>query len=207
MTTDRMGTGWLGSKAWPSQPRRTPGSGPAVPVAGMAGGFVLLSLGGFSDGPVCTARRKGALQGAPLPSGTMPTLRQLSIELGISRDALKRRVGIARSLGVDGCARDGAHGTLVISEEMATLIRRALELERTGFPMQNALRRALDEAHGAHNPARSSPETQPQTCGTDGRTAVRASDPYLPVLWVLAAALALGVLGVLAACFLALFLR
>lgn len=132
------------------------------------------------------------------------TLQELANRLGVSKDVVKRRLALMRTMGLDGARRD-VRGALVISDDAVALLQRALALERDGLQARVALLQALREAHPA--PATSAPAPQTPTGGTDGRTAVRASDPYLPVLWVLATALTLGVLGLLAACFLALFLR
>lgn len=89
-----------------------------------------------------------------VPSELMPTITELANELGISVHALKRRIALLRALGVNGCARDGAHGALVVSPETAEALRKALALEREGATMREALLRALGGAHdGAHHEA------------------------------------------------------
>lgn len=115
-----------------------------------------------AKGSARTATRTGERTERPLPSAPMPTIADLANELGVSVHALKRRIALLRALGVDGCARDGAHGALVVSPKTAEVLRRALALEREGATMREALLRALGGAHdGAHHEAEPSPDHAP----------------------------------------------
>lgn len=116
----------------------------------------------MAKGSARTATRTGERTERPLPSAPMPTIADLANELGVSVHALKRRIALLRALGVDGCARDGARGALVVSPETAEVLRRALALEREGATMREALLRALGGAHDcAHHEARPGQERAP----------------------------------------------
>lgn len=89
------------------------------------------------------------------------TSKELAQELGLSRDALKRRLALLRQMGLDGWARVAPGGALELPPEVVDVLRRAVSYERTGLTVAEALRRARTEVQGeaprAPNPAPGEP--------------------------------------------------
>lgn len=95
-------------------------------------------------------------RGAPRYPGAV-TSKELAQELGLSRDALKRRLALLRQMGLDGWARAAPGGALELPPEVVDVLRRAISYERAGLTVAEALRRARTEVQGeaprAPNPA------------------------------------------------------
>lgn len=117
----------------------------------------------------------------------MRTVYDLAQELGISSAAVKRRLYVLRTMGVNGYTRGGPNGALLVTDQTAGLLHRALDLEQQGLPMRAALERALESADVA-----TKSRTEGESAGRAPR-AQRSDDQFLSVLRVIAILLALGV--------------
>ena len=130
----------------------------------------------------------------------MKSLTELEELTGYSRDQLKRRLALLRAHGRDGVHR-GAHGALLVPDDLANLLRRMAELEQEGLSPREALSWALDGAQERPPSAEECTATPtPAQLGAQGRsgaptTALDAE--LLRLLWALFGLLTLATAGVL----------
>ncbi|MEM1552418.1 MAG: hypothetical protein QXH03_07115 [Candidatus Bathyarchaeia archaeon] len=126
---------------------------------------------------------------------SLPELQELT---GYSRDQLKRRIALLRELGHDGVHR-GAHGALLVPDDLVDLLVRMAEHERKGLAPREALTIVLDSAQ-ERSPA---PEERarvpiPTPLSAEERPAAPSNEvdaEVLRLLWALFALLALATAG------------
>lgn len=128
----------------------------------------------------------------------MKSLSELQELTGYSRDQLKRRIALLRELGHDGVHR-GAHGALLVPDDLVDLLVRMAEHEREGLAPREALTMVLDSAQErspaseerAHVPTSASlgAEERPATPSTEVDAEV------LRLLWALFVLLVLATAG------------
>lgn len=131
---------------------------------------------------------------------TMKSLPELQELTGYSRDQLKRRLALLRELGRDGVHR-GAHGALLVPDDLVQLLVRMAEQERKGLAPREALALALESAEERCSAAeeRAGAPTL-ASVGAEERQAAPTTSmdvEFMRLLWALFGLLAFATAGML----------